>query len=208
MTNRANRIMWTVIGALLAIAGGAIILANRGALPGVETSAVLLPVSAIQRWHDLGPWGPTTVVIAGLVVALLGVRLFLAQTRRRSQPALPDLRLRAGGPAATDLPADSPDSARPVVRGEVTVAARVLARSLEHDLARDRHIRHAAVSLTGHAPDPDVWVRLDIAGSADVPELGERVTAALDRFATTSGLTPRRVDITAKTASAGRYTPR
>ncbi|MPZ27937.1 MAG: hypothetical protein GEV12_16375 [Micromonosporaceae bacterium] len=180
MTNAANRTLWTVIGLLLTVAGVAGVLANRGWLPGVDADAPLAWPELREWWQDTDPWGLVVVGLLGLVAAVLGLILLLAELRRRPARALAELRLAHRQPGSTRVPGG------------------VIGHGLERDLARDPGIRHAAVAVTGAAPGPDLWIQLDVEQRADFAAIREHVDEALDRFSRTYGLRPRRLDITAR----------
>jgi hypothetical protein len=172
--------LWTVVGLVLTVAGVAGVLANRGWLPGADQDASLLWSGLLNWWRDIDPWGLVVAGLLGLVVAVLGLILLTAELRRRATPGLRELRLARQRPGTTR------------VRGSA------VGRGLERDLARDRGVRTASVAITGTAPDPDLWIQLDLEQQADLAAIREHVGGALDRFSRTYGLRPRRLDITAR----------
>lgn len=180
MTNAANRVLWTVIGLVLLAAGVAGVLANRGWLPGADADAPLLWPELRHWWREIDPWGLVVTGLLGAVVALLGLILLAAEFRSRGAPALGELRLAHERPGSTR------------VRGPV------VGHGLERDLTRDPGIHAAAVAITGTAPRPELWVRLDLERQADLATVREHVDGALDRFARTYGLRPRKLDITTR----------
>lgn len=180
MTNAANRVLWTVIGLLLLAAGVAGVLANRGWLPGVDADSPLAWSGLREWWRDTEPWGLVVVGLLGVVAALLGLLLLLAELRRRPARALPDLRLAHRQPGLTRVPGG------------------VIGHGLERDLVRDPGIRAAAVAVTGAAPSPDLWIQLDVEQRADLATVRAHVDDALARFSRTYGLRPRRLDVTAR----------
>lgn len=184
MSNAANRVLWTVLGLLLTAAGVAGVLVSQGWLPGVDRNSPVLWPGLLQWWRDIDPWGLLGVGLLGVVAAVLGLILLLAELRRRAAPALGELRL------ADERP------------GRTRIRSAVVGRGLERDLARDPGVRAAAVALTGAAPQPEVWLRLDLEPAANLATVRDHVCDALDRFTRTYGLHPRRLDVTARTAGA------
>lgn len=182
MTNAANRVLWTVVGLVLAAAGAAGVLASFDYLPGTDADAPLLSPALRERWREVEPWGLWGIGLLGLVLAVLGLILLIAELRRPGGPVLGELHL---------LP-DRP--------GDTRVRGRVVRHGLERDLARDREIRTAAVTVTGAAPRPDLSIRLDLEPRADLATVRDYVTGALDRFSRTYGLQPRRLEVTARVA--------
>jgi hypothetical protein len=63
-------------------------------------------------------------------------------------------------------------------------------------------VRNAAVSVTGTAPRPELWIRLDVDRQVDLGTVRQQVDRALDRFTRTYGLRPARVDVTTRVAGA------
>lgn len=180
MTNAANRVLWTVLGLLLTAAGVAGVLVSQGWLPGVDRHSPVLWPDLLEWWREIDPWGLLGVGLLGVVAAVIGLILLLAELRRRAAPALGELRL---------------SDERP---GRTRIRSAVIGHGLERDLARDPGIRAAAVALTGTAPRPEVWLRLDLEPQADLTTIRDHVGDALDRFARTYGLQPRRLDVTAR----------
>jgi hypothetical protein len=184
MTSSANRTLWTIVGLVLTAAGVVGVLVSRGWLPGADRDAPLLWPALLEWWRDIDPWGLVGVGLLGLVVAVLGLILLASELRRRAAPALDELRLARERPGTTR------------VRGSA------VGHGLERDLARNPGIRDAAVAITGTAPRPDLWIRLDVEQQADLATIRKQVGGALDRFSRTYGLHPRRLDVTARVVGA------
>lgn len=198
MTNSAIRVLWTVIGIVLTVIGVVGLIASLGHLAGVDEKAPLFWSGLLELWHDLSPWGLIILGVLGLLFAWLGFDLLARQLRTRRYPAMGDLDLRHG-------PADSPDG-RPRPPGATRVRGVRLVRGLERDLIRDPLIRRASVTLAGPATRPEIWIELRLSSRAGLAAVREQVAAAVDRFQVTSGLTPGRLEVTARidTASPAR----
>jgi hypothetical protein len=184
VTDTANRVLWTVVGLVLLAAGVVGVLVNRDWLPGTDAEAPLLWPDLVDWWRDLDPWGLIGLGLLGAVVAVLGLILLLAELRRGGGPQLRELRL------ANQRP------------GHTRVRGPVVGRGLERDLARSPGVRNAAVSVTGTAPRPELWIRLDVDRQVDLGTVRQQVDRALDRFTRTYGLRPARVDVTTRVAGA------
>jgi hypothetical protein len=175
-----NRTLWTIIGLVLLAAGVVGLLAGYGALPFVDRQQVLLPPELIDVWNRYRPWSLALTIVAGLLVAVLGLLLLRAQFRRRGGPPMADLYL---------LPSPEPTEA-PQPEGGTGVASRALHRALQRDLESDQQIRDAAVRLTGPPHHPRLLVRLAVTADADVGRLAGHVDRVMHRFTTTSGVQP------------------
>ena len=104
--NTGNRVLWiAILGAVLTAAGVLGILANQGALAGVESTDRLADGDLVSRWHSWGGLATGIAIAAGLLVALLGFLLLRAQLRGRGGASLPDLSMSA---TPTAPPASGP----------------------------------------------------------------------------------------------------
>jgi hypothetical protein len=206
MSHAAHRILWTVIGLLLTAIGGFGLAANLGYLPGTDVHAPLLWSGLLGLWRNTAPWGLVVVIAVGLLLGLLGLVLL-----RRVPPA------RLGGdidelivpyPTAADSAPVGRDAFDPERRadrlGLTRVRGVVLIEGLERDLARDPQVRRASVALVGYAPRPELRIQLYVDPCAQLAAVRDHVSVAVDRFATTSGLHPRRLDVTARIDAASR----
>lgn len=171
--NTANRVLWLVIGAVLALAGILGILANRGWLPGADRTATLFASGAGATWRRYGAWAPALVIAAGVVLVVLGALLLRAELRAHRTRAMKDLTLY---PTGDDQPGPT---------GRTRVDTAVLARAMRQDLQSDPRISSAHVRITGHPDRPEVFLRLEIDQLADLRPVRDRVTHSLDRLAAT-----------------------
>jgi hypothetical protein len=170
--NTANRVLWSVFGALLVLAGAAGILASRGWLPGVGRHRLLFPADAGATWDDWGAWAPVLTITAGVLVALLGLWLLRAELRVHDRPSLPDPTLRTpAGPGEAG--------------GRTRIDTAVLAKAMRRDLQSDPAIKGAHVRITGRPEHPEVSVRLEVEQGADLHPVRGHVDRALDRLAAT-----------------------
>jgi hypothetical protein len=170
--NTANRVLWGVIGALVALAGVAGILANQGWLPGVDPHRLLFADDAGATWNRWGAWAPILTIAAGVVLALLGAWLLRAELRLHDRPGLPDTTLPA--------PATAGEAG-----GRTRVDTAVLARAMRRDLQSDPAIKGAHVRITGRPEHPEVSVRLEVEHGTDLHPVRGHVDRALDRLAAT-----------------------
>ena len=205
--DRANRIMWSVLGVVLLAAGVFGILVNQGLVPGIETNYTVLPEDLNDRWRDAGFWAPLLAIVAGVVLMALGVLLLRAELRRRGGRSLPELRLpdvvspghpsTQGGGADGQPHADEgqPGQEGPAAGGRTRIETGILARALSRDLASSRLVESASAHLIGTAAEPSVLLRLSVAPEADLSRLNGVVDGALARFAATTGVRPHLADV-------------
>jgi hypothetical protein len=188
--NTANRVLWSIIGGVLALAGVAGILASQGWLPGVGQHRLLLPDDTGETWNRWGGWAPALAITAGVVLAGLGLLLLRAELRVHPRASLPDL------DARTPLEPDG-------VGGHTRVDTAVLARAMRRDLQSDPSISSAHVRITGRPEQPEVSVRLEVAQGTDLHPVREHVTRALDRLAATMPGAPTIDEVLVSSARGG-----
>jgi hypothetical protein len=70
-----------------------------------------------------------------------------------------------------------------------------LHHALTNDLESDRHVRRAAVRITGKSAHPQLYVRLAATADADVAGLAQAFDRAVARFTRTTGLRPEVADV-------------
>lgn len=177
----ANRVLWTVIGVVLLVAGGLTVAASAGWLPGANADSPLLWDALIEQWRDWEPWVWVAVAVLGAVLVWLGVLLIRGQLRR------------GGGHAMSDLVIEAPDG-----RGRTVVGRSTLAHATEQDLEHIRSIDGAAVGLFRDGDGTEVRARLDVRGDTSLSDVAGDVGKAFSRFATTSGLGLGAVDVTVR----------
>jgi hypothetical protein len=182
MTDTANRVLWIAVGLLLSAAGAAGIVAHLGRMPGVSPRDVLLGDELLVWWHSGDPWNRYAVIALGLLVAVLGLWLFARQFHIRGAATMPDVQLRE----------------RDAQGGGTRVRSAGLVRALERDLASSATVVNADAKLTGPHSRASAWIRLDLAPESDVAQVREHVDRSLERFTTTSGMQPHRVDVTVR----------
>jgi hypothetical protein len=185
MVDRRNRLRWALIALLLVAAGVAGSLISFDRLPQVSADTPLLPDAAVARWRQAEDWRLAALAALGLLLALYGWRILAAQLRRGGgRTAMGDLEL-----AATNSNGDRPG-------GRTVVRSPALAHSIEDDLERVGGIQRALVGLFGSPRQPELRAELDVSGTADLRRVRERVTAALERLATTTTIPPRSTTVT------------
>jgi hypothetical protein len=180
-----NRVLWTVIGLLLAAVGALGVAAGRGYVHGVDSRGALLPRWLLARWHSWGSWAWAGLALAGLILAWIGWRLLRAELRpggRRALPAELILEPGDGRPAAGTVKLNSP----------------ALAHATETAIERHAAVQHALVRLLGDAEHPEMRARIDTAGGTDLRAVGEHLGRTVQELTTTSGLRPDPVEITVR----------
>ena len=195
MTATVNRVVWIIVGVLLTAAGLAGVLANRGALPGVDRDASVLTPSMDERWRSWGGWATGALIAAGLVLAILGLLLLQAQLPRRGSAAMPDLA------KSTPVSSTSDTSVR---AGHTWVSTNTLNQALARDLLGKASVRRAGVRLTGAPTKPELRVRLAVTPDANIDELRRHVEHAVRRFSTTSGLRPQLAEVFVRMSAGPR----
>ena len=185
MVDRRNRLRWALIALLLVAAGVAGSLISFDRLPQVGADTPLLPDATVARWRQAEDWRLAALAALGLLLALYGWRILAAQLRRGGgRTAMGDLEL-----AATNSNGDRPG-------GRTVVRSPALAHSIEDDLERVGGVQRALVGLFGSPRQPELRAELDVSGTADLRRVRERVTAALERLATTTTIPPRSTTVT------------
>ncbi len=193
--NTANRVLWSVIGGVLVLAGAAGILASQGWLPGVDQHRLLFTTDAGATWHRWGVWAPILSIAVGVILAFLGFWLLRAELRVHARPSLPDTSLRT--------PTGAPGAG-----GRTRVDTSVLARAMRQDLQSDPYIKGAHVRITGKPEHPEVSLRLEVEKDSDLHPVREHVNRALDRLAATMPGTPTIDEVLVSAARGGRPTRR
>jgi len=79
--------------------------------------------------------------------------------------------------------------------GRTKVTSSALHHALERDLTTDRNVRRAAVRLSGPSQHPELLVRLAVTPDADIASVAGHLEGAVQRFSTTSGVTPDLADV-------------
>jgi len=191
--NTKNRVLWSIIGGVLVLAGVVGILVSQGWLPGVDQHRLLFAPDAGDTWNRWGNWAPALAIAAGAIVALLGFWLLRAELRVHARPSMPDTDLRTPR---------RPDG----VGGRTQVDTSVLARAMRRDLQSDPAISSAHVRITGRPEHPEVSLRLEVARGTDLHPVREYVDRALDRLAATMPGAPTIDEVLV--SSAGGNAPR
>jgi|GEM_PF-2795278 hypothetical protein len=195
MTDSRLRVLWTVVGLALTAVGAVGLVASLGHLAGVDENAPLIWSGLLRLWRGVAPWGLAVLGVLGLLLAWLGAHLLRRLLWPSPHPVMGDLDLRI-------VTATTADETR-LPPGTTRVRGGRLARGLERDLARDPQVRRASVTLTGTAPNPELWIELRLGPRATLTTVRDHVSAAVGRFWVTAGLTPGRLDVTARLDGAG-----
>lgn len=194
--NTGNRVLWTVIGALLTALGVAGVLAALGRLPGTYQRSPLLWPGLVEQWRQWYPWGYLGVLVTGLIVAWLGSRLLRIQLRANGRRHLPDLVSGRHNPHRLG-DADDRAASDDLLYGTTQVRYRAITDCLERDLVSAGRLQHADVMISGAADAPEVLLKLDTRPGADLNELRGHVQEALGRFTATTGIHPAKVEVSA-----------
>jgi hypothetical protein len=190
--NAGNRVLWSVIGLVLLAAGVLGVLASQGWLAGVDPDQPVLTAATIQRWNSWGNWTLVATTALAVVLAVLGVLLIIRQLQRGVGVRLRDMLVRERPSATAGAAAQQP----PPGSGKTRVASNALHHALTNDLETDRHVRRAAVRITGQPPHPHLHVRLATTADADVAGLADAFDRAVARFSMTTGLRPEVTEVT------------
>ena len=180
-----NRVLWSIIGAILLAAGAFGVIVSQGWLSTIDRHQSLLTTGMIDPWNAHSGLAAGLTIAGGLIVAVLGFFLVRAQLRGRGGSLMRDLTF--GAPATP--PSDEADT------GRTEVASTALHHALERDLTTDRNVRRAAVRLTGPTQHPQLLVRLAVTPDADIARVAGHLDRAVQRFVTTSGVTPDLSDV-------------
>ena len=179
-----NRVLWTIIGAVLLAAGVLGLLAGFGTLSFVDKQQAVLTQDMVDAWNERRIPALAVTIAVGVLLALLGILLLRSVLRRR------------GGASIEDMHFEHPAAGEPtLVHGSTEVASKALHDALEEDLEGDRQVRRAAVRLTGSADHPQLLVRLAVTEDADIGRLAGHLDRAVDRFTITSGVRPEVSDV-------------
>jgi hypothetical protein len=178
-----NRVLWSIIGAVLLVAGVLGVLVSRGWPSTVDKRQPLLTDATIEWWRAHSGLAAGLTIGAGVLLAVLGFLLLRAQLRGR------------GGPPMHDLSFGATPAAEGADNGHTGVTSSALHQALERDLTTDRTVRRAAVRLTGPTEHPQLLVRLAVTPDADIAHVAGHLDHAVQRFTTTSGVAPTLSDV-------------
>ena len=189
MVDRRNRVRWTVIALLLLAAGTVGALIAFDLVSGVDGRTPLLPDAAAHGWRRARGWRLPALAAVGLLLALYGWRVLLAQLRRGGgRYGIGDLDL--------TTPLDTPGGEPSGKTGRTVVKGAALSHALEADLQRLSGVDRALVGLFGSPQSPDLRAQVDVVGAANLGHVRRQVERALERLASTSGAPPRSATVT------------
>lgn len=177
-SDTVNRVLWTVLGLVLAAGGIAGALASTGHLSGTDPDSPVLWSWAIETWRDAGTAAPAVTAALGALVGLLGYLLLRAQLPRRSS---------VPGNIFLSAPED---------RGVTKLRGGAVPGALAADLRQIEVVRDSHVTLSGPSEATAVRVRLDVLPDTTVSRLAVQVQHCLDRFTTTTGVHVADVEVT------------
>jgi hypothetical protein len=176
-----NRLLWTIVGAVLLLAGVGMALSSAGTFGtfGVDRDRPLVTDAFADRWSSWDGWAWAVAIAVALLVALLGFLLLRAELRGRGGGALADRVLAAASGV-----------------GQTRVSSTALTRALTRDLQHHPGVRRAGVRFAGRERRPEVYLNLTVTPEADIGSVREHVDSALSRFEATSGWRPDLADVT------------
>ena len=170
-----NRVLWTVIGLLLAAAGVLGLGAGLGWFNRVDRGSAVWPSAWTRWWQEHERAAVTLLVLAALLAVIAGITLMRRQLRTRPQPSIAVL-----GPGHVH-------DAQGRTRKHLNVRARGLSKAVAADFAGHREVRQASVALTGDPASPVVDAHLRVTSRATVPMLADHLSAAMRRLESTLG---------------------
>lgn len=195
---RANRILAVVVGLILVGLGICGILINTGHMPGTDRDVTVWTDTFTSRLHDWGGWVTAVGIVAGLIVAIVGLILLRAELRWQGRPSVSDLDVAV--PDASGEVADGralgrhadhgEEPASVTVAGKTHVAGSTLRRALQADLQNNPKIKQATVRMTGDVHQPRIDLHIEVRPGTELPVVQSYVAEALDRFRETSQLEP------------------
>lgn len=187
MTDRANRILWSIVAFILLLAGGLGLTVGTGTLGRSSAQAHVVTSTLVRHWRT---WGAASFAVAsfvGLVIAFGGLWLARRQlARNEGRSRLEDLVVHA---STTD------DGRR---QGFTKVRAACLSHGLEGDLERIPGVERALIGLFEPSDAPEVRARIDVIDGLDLNALAHSVGACLTRFERTASIHLEAVDITVR----------
>jgi hypothetical protein len=185
-TDRVNRLAMAVVGVLLIALGAAGLLLDGGMLRWTAPGRTYRRLAADAAGAvDLSAAIATAVC---LVLVLLGLRWALAQLR----PGHDD------GPRLVRI--TLPDTGR----GRTTLAPAVLSRAASGDLARHPGVASARVRLHTLRPVPRALVVVELHLDADLAEVEQGISRALERLARVVDVAPIEAEIRLRFARSRR----
>lgn len=189
MIDRYNRAVLILIGLVL-LAGGGLSACLGGGLFGSTRADRAVFDRTVVRWWNEGGWKSFAVVVAiGVIGAVLGSLLAVAQMRRN------DARRRSPNLAFPDADGQ---------RGRTLLRSPSLSHTIESDLKNFPGVRKAMVGLFGNYPDIEMRTLLELDDNIKLDELASHVDGVLERVKSTTGTRPQPLQVTARFASAKR----
>lgn len=154
-TDRVDRVVLALIGALLVAVGTAVLLHSTGALGGRRQDSPVISSGTAAWYATNGSWFWPTLAGVALVVVILGVWWASAQVRMR-------------GTSRIELERN--------VAGTVAVAGGYLADCIEQDAATQDDIERARARITTTDSTVHVWLTIWVGPPYDVGRAVARVT--------------------------------
>jgi hypothetical protein len=159
-----NRWLLGVLGGLLIAAGVGGVLASLGSLPLRQPSRLYEDATGVVTGQS--PWSWVVILVVAVLLVVNGLVLARGQFRRQARGGLNTLTLQRDD------------------RGQTTVPATVVARTLARDLERLSGVVDAEVRLATAGQRPRVRVRLDLDADADHERVRQSAEAAYARLCT------------------------
>jgi hypothetical protein len=176
--DRANRILFTVIGILLIVAGVCGILLAQGLLPVLEPFQIYARMEEDLITEPAVWWA--VIILIGVLVAMLGLWYAVRQVAVRGGRRLDTMLLKRGELGATRLEPDA------------------VGKAVTRDLDRMDGVTGSRVRMRTYLPEPSLAVRLDVSDDADIQLIRSRVDEALERLRRTLGTETVASDVTVR----------
>jgi hypothetical protein len=153
-TRRTNRVLLSLLGAILVAAGAAGLAAGLGAF-GTATRhrAVLTP--DVSSWGDRYAWLWPVVAVVAALIGLAALRWLAIQLR---------------SDVLREVPLE-----RDVRHGETTLSARAVTTALSQEIDSYFGVAAASARLRGTPYRSDLVIRATLDGRADLPDVRRRI---------------------------------
>jgi hypothetical protein len=187
MTDRANRILWSIGAIILLLAGGLGLTVATGIFGRSSAHAHVVTSTLARHWRAGGAASFAVASFLGLVIAFGGLWLARRQLARNE-----------GRSRLEDLVVHAPTTDDGRSQGLTSVRAACLSHGLEADLERIPGVEKALIGLFEPSDAPEVRARLDVIDGLDLNALADSVGACLSRLERTASIRLEGVDVTVR----------
>ena len=181
MSDRVNRALAALLGALLLVGGTLALLMGVGVFGDRRSQQAIFDSTMLHWWNNGRTWSFVVLGAAGLIVFVVGLFLATREWRRNDGRSRTDTILFPSGENA---------------RGRTTLRTPALSHSLESELSSTAQVGKSFVGLFGRAPDVEMRSVLEVSDDADISELSRAVDDVLGRMESTVGFRPDPVQVT------------